>query len=67
MEQPPTYPIMSGNIAREQGDTEAITPPANAEVNISTHVDSVIINTKDFNKIIHLSALSNSFPKLQAA
>ena len=29
LEYPPTYPIIMGSIAREQGDTDAIRPPKN--------------------------------------
>ena len=37
-EHPPTYPIISGSIAREQGEIEAIIPPANAVENIKSQV-----------------------------
>lgn len=35
LEYPPTYPIISGSIASEQGEIEAIKPPANDAKNIS--------------------------------
>lgn len=33
LEYPPTYPIINGNIAREQGDIEAKIPPRNEAIN----------------------------------
>ncbi len=33
LEYPPTYPIINGNIAREQGDIEAIIPPTKDAIN----------------------------------
>ena len=38
LEYPPTYPIISGNIASEQGEIDAITPPAKEAKNIKSHI-----------------------------
>ena len=35
---PPTYPIIRGSMASEQGDTEAITPPTKAVAKSRSHV-----------------------------
>ena len=37
-EQPPTYPIIKGSMAREQGDIDAITPPKKEDKNIKNQL-----------------------------
>ena len=53
LEQPPTYPIISGSIASEHGETDAIMPPKSVVAYINNHVSGVIfvvvkISTKLF-------------------
>ena len=42
-EYPPTYPTIKGSIASEQGDIEAITPPANEAKNINIQTCAPVV------------------------
>ena len=44
LEHPPTYPIISGSIASEQGEIDAIIPPANAVTNIKSNVKNPVFD-----------------------
>ena len=46
-EYPPTYPIISGSIASEQGDIEAINPPAKDAANIKNQIYAPLLSDEN--------------------